>query len=152
MLHVTAHVRARGAPAPRLAQNNPGLLWGKSNLLDFWKLFRCAEPEHPLWKNEQRCSPQALQNTLPLSFHGDEGAGLREISTLVLNWKSVLCDDAATWRNRYVIAVLPARRRVPATLQMLLAAVAESFKQMFDSPGSASKPLLQRCGSAVAKP
>lgn len=134
-------------------------MWGKNDadgVLDFWQKFRSAEPTHPLW--QQLCSKHMLQRTVPLSLHGDEGVGLQEVPTLVLSWRCVLSAETSTWRSRFVIAILPARRRCEDTLQQLLAEVARSFKVLFDRtclpPSFGDTARLQhpmRCAESVPR-
>ena len=60
--------RTAGSAPEKLLQgeNMEGVQW-KDALADFWRCYRCAEPNHPVFARTE------LQNVIPYMIHGDEG-------------------------------------------------------------------------------
>lgn len=58
-------------------------------LKKFWELFRCQNPDHPVFE-QSRLGNLDLGKTFPMVFHGDEGRGRKHTPQLVLNFHSVL--------------------------------------------------------------
>ena len=101
----------------------------------FWSQYRLHRPDHPLF-----CDLDAdLSTVFPYALHGDEGAGLAEVPTLVVSWQPLLCfkETKTEWAKRYLIAVCPQRKMSTNTLGEVLAEVAREWSpRLFPGFGS----------------
>lgn len=60
----------------------------QEELLSFWRLFRDAEPNFPLFKDFPEES--SWSSTIPLALHGDEGRGRRKLAVMILSYQTIL--------------------------------------------------------------
>lgn len=83
--------------APELLMGGcPHLHDGQAHLESFWRSYRHTHPSHTIFAESH--DERRLSNTFALSFHGDEGRGLKRGNTTVLMMETNLGVD--TWANQ----------------------------------------------------